>query len=358
MSWLGSFTSALWRWLGEAAAGLAGVTTLVRSRRTLRLKEGPDGAFRLERRDRRRDWEMVSEGLVIDKGAFASPPAPAMRALMRGAQVEVALQMRHFVIRPLELPARAAEFLEGVVRTQIDRLTPWKPGEAAFGATAPEALGGDRIVTRIVATPRARLKPYVEALAALGVDALCVSTQIEGEGGAAQVRVLSESLGDAERQRRWTLSLAIGLAGAVGAGVIAVGVWSYLGQALDDEREALESAIAGQRAALLAQRGAAENDAVAALDRQKRAALPVVLALESLSKALPDGTYLTEMRFERDKVEISGVTDDAPRLISLIEQSRQFAHAAFSAPTTHSPNEAGERFHIEARVEPNRVNAP
>ncbi len=358
MSRLSPLLSAVGRWLAEAAAGLAVLTRWARPHRVLRLTEGPDGAFRLERRGRRLDWETVREGLVIENGAFASPPEPAICALMRGAEVEVALQIRHFVVRPLELPARAAEFLDGVVRTQIDRVTPWKPGEAAFAATAPESLGGDRIVARVVATPRARLSTYLQALARLGIDALTVSTEIEGEGATTKVCVLTESLGDAERLRRWNVGLAMGLAVAAGAAVVALGVWSYFGQALDAEREALENAIAGRRAALLARRGAADNDAVAALDRQKQASLPVVLALESLSMALPDRTDQTELRVEQGKVEISGVTDEAPRLIRLIEQSRQFAHAAFSAPTTHSPNEAGERFHIEARIEAHWVNTP
>ena len=77
-----------------------------------------------------------------------------------------------------------------------------------------------------------------------------------------------------------------------------------------------------------------------------------VIVLEQLSNILPDHTYVTELRIEGDKLRLVGMPRDAPSLIGLIEQTRQFTRATFFAPTTRSPNESGERFHIEARIEP------
>jgi general secretion pathway protein L len=67
---------------------------------------------------------------------------------------------------------------------------------------------------------------------------------------------------------------------------------------------------------------------------------------------LPDNTYVTELQVTDSKLELSGVTQEAASLIRIIEQTDQFKHATFFAPTTRAPLENGEQFHIQAEIVP------
>ncbi len=60
------------------------------------------------------------------------------------------------------------------------------------------------------------------------------------------------------------------------------------------------------------------------------------MVLEAISKKLPDTTYVTELRIEGDKVQVVGLTQDAPSLIRLIEQSPQFTRATLCTDDTRA----------------------
>ncbi len=340
------------RWIDCVAGALVALRGRFVSSRQIQIVEGTDGAFTLVPAERTAGQADLERLRIADGKVIGAVPA-ALQSKIASSRVEVVLQPDRFVFPPLELPRRAAEFLDGIVRAQIDRLTPWPADDAAFGWSKPTDIANDRIVVTVAATARALVAPLVQALAGLGADSIAVSTVAPGENvSAGAIKVLEHRARGAlevERLRRALGSILLAAGLLAGAAVVADAV---IGGGLQAREDDVARRIAGRRASLLASFVSGHDSALASLERHKHQALANVIVLEALSRIFPDHTYVTELRIVGDKMQVVGITRDAPSLIRLIEQSSYFTRATFFAPTTRSPSQPGESFHIEAQIQP------
>src|SRR5262245_61826195 len=156
-------------WIDAVAEAIVASMGRLRSVRRVQLIEGEGEAFSIRIPGADAKSSSAAPSVRLGDGAPAALPAGLT---LRGSQVELVLRSNQFLFRPLELPKRAAEFLDGIVRAQIDRLTPWSPADAVFGWTQPADASNERISLTVVATARARLTPYLRALAELGANSI------------------------------------------------------------------------------------------------------------------------------------------------------------------------------------------
>lgn len=352
MTGLADISAFVSRWIDSVAAAIVGARMSFRSRRSVQVIEEDNGSFVIQTPSGRTPSGLPFERVEIVDGQLTGAHPDSIVAMLRGSHAELTLKPARFLFKPLELPQRASEFLEGVVRAQIDRLTPWSASEAAFGWSAPQPAGSDRIVVTVAATGRALLRPLVDALNAAGAEA--VSVAATPAGATAPISVFAQnarSAIDFTRTRSVLVALLLGAGLAAGASLTAAAVVGYN---LDNRQDELTRRIAERRMALRVGRdtGTQAVTPLRTLERRKHQSPSSVIVLEVLSQILPDHTYVTELRIEGDKLRVVGVTRDAPGLIRLIEQSPHFTRATFFAPTTRAPSDPGERFHIEAQIEP------
>jgi general secretion pathway protein L len=345
-------------WIELVAQAIVGALGRLRPARRAQLIEQDDGAFAL--RLQGRDAKAAATSRQLDRHVFAPDPAtpaalPAdVAASLRGSHVELVLRDNRFLFRPLELPKRASEFLDGIVRSQIDRLTPWSAADAVFGWAPPVDTSGDRIALTVVATARARIAPYVQALTGIGASSIVITTQPH-DGSLAHagpITVFAQGTRGALDIARVSRMLFIVLTVASLTTALAATTAQFLTDGLDTQQLDLTRRIAERRAMLINGRNTGRTSARQTLEKRKHETAPNVMVLEALTRVLPDHTYLVELRAEGDKLQIIGITREAPSLIRLIEQSPYFTRATFFAPTTRSPDDPGERFHIEARINP------
>jgi general secretion pathway protein L len=354
MNRLRQISEAFLRWIDMVAASVHALLNRWGTQRAVRLTEEEQGTFALQAFGDAKDLILPDQQIRIADGAMTGSLSADWMTWLRGSRAEVILRPGRFMFRPLELPKRASEFLEGIVRSQIDRLTPWSVNEAAYTWTPPVEAANDRIQLMVAATARSLVMPYVRALADLGAASVVVST-VPQDAGVGALKVFEQRNGGSIEVTRIRKILMMVFLGAAALALLSSGVSSFVADSLESEQQDLTHKITARRAAM---RRNADGGAQRMLERRKQTTPATVMVLEALSKVLPDHTYVLELRIENGKVQVTGITKDAPSLIRLIEQSPHFEHAAFFAPTTQSPGEPGERFHIEARVKPHfRVDA-
>ncbi len=352
MKFVSEIAEAFSRWLDCVAAAIVAARGRFVASRTIHLVEGADGAFTVLPAEGAAAPAEAERVRIVDGKVVGSLPA-TLETRIGASCVEVVLQPARFVFRPLELPRRAGEFLEGIVRSQIDRLTPWPAEDAAFGWSTPSAIANDRIVVTVAATARALIAPIGQALAGRGADAIVMSTVAPGDGaGAVAIKVFERKMRGAlelKRLRRALVGILV-VAGLLAGAAIAADV--VIGGSLQARQDDVTKRIAARRATMRASLDASRDSVLGGLERRKHETPSSVIVLEALSRIFPDHTYVTELRIVGDKMQVVGITRDAPSLIRLIEQSSYFTRATFFAPTTQSPSQPGENFHIEAQIQP------
>lgn len=287
----------------------------------------------------------------LEDGRPRPPLPPIWQTAFRGSRVEAQLQPDHVMTSLLDFPSKAGDFLDGMIRAQIDRLTPWAANDAVFGWSPPVAAANDRIDVAFAATSKQEVQPVLQFVQALDVASVAIYTTASDSAGApVRIKLLDQPwrgvIGSADRIPRLLRRILLGTATAAAASLL---IATYLESSMQSEQDELQRQIAQRRAALRLDANA-PGSALGLLAKRKQTTPSSVMVLEAVSRVLPDNTYVTELRIEGDKIQVVGMTKDAPSLIRLMEQSPQFTRATFFAPTTQAPNEPGERFHIEAHI--------
>ena len=286
---------------------------------------------------------------IIDTGATPVTTAPELTAKLTGAEIDVEVPAPWLWRRPLNpVAVQSAPFLDAFVRHNIERISPWRASDVHYRiVTSP--LKDDRtlvavevgiIARRLVASVLSAIEPLQPA--GLRLVAPCPDGT-----------VFVIPLGDRSEVRHLALRRKIGVATMATATIIILTLGGLLWQcnAIEAEIADLDRQIAEQKAFLAAaRRRGPENDAAARL-RAVRASRPrAVELLDALSRTLPDHAYLTDLRLEKDRLQISGVTRQSAGLVPALEQSHRFINVAFFAATTRLESGDADRFHLEMQL--------
>lgn len=323
-------------------------------RRRLLLVRTQDG-YTLQRPD----GPAAAARLLLD-GEAAEIPAEAA-ALIKDGDVDVLLPADGLLVRTLDpLPAQSKPYLDGIVRHQLERLTPWRASDVLHSyQTAAAGPEDSRLLVTIAATARSLHRRLLEQLAALQPRSVRLLYR-DADGGKDIAIGVTGNAGSALRTQRMRRVIGWSAAALGVASLMAVALLTLAWQRTESTLDAAEREAADLRAKLTAKGPAiprGDRDVEAVFDR--RLNTPVtVLAIDALSESLPDDAWLTELRIADGHIRMSGVSRSVSRLVPLLEASPSFAEATFFAPTTRLPNSQGDRFHLDAKLTPPGAGKP
>jgi general secretion pathway protein L len=275
----------------------------------------------------------------------------------------VILEFPHdkLVMRRITVPAPAQKFLSGVIRNQIERLSPWPANGVVYGFAAETSAADPAAVgVQVIMAARADVDAARQDLAALGlrVDRIVArGSDAEAADEIAGPVTLWSRIGDTSPERHGSLvrAIGIGIAACVTASLL-LGSWALLSAAsLRDEGEEVAARSAALQRQVQTGRPTASTASMPPAQRAwllKETSVSSVILIEALSRALPDSAYVSEIRLEKESLRITGLAGDAPSLLAPLERSGHLIDVHFFAPTARAPDGKLFRFSIEARIEP------
>jgi len=285
----------------------------------------------------------------------AQIPAEVVRMTQR-ALVILELPPEKFVTRTISVPAQAQEFLAGVVRNQIERLSPWQFDQTVFGFdTKAHDEDAAALDVRVLMTTRNAVEDARDQLKAIGLPVDRVVAREHGEQDTGRPVLMWSRASDIAVDELQRTSRLIGAAVAAS---IAVSVGLSLWAIVSASSMAAESENLAARISVLHRKVQATSSVTPSpsLDPRERAWIAketspsASILLEALSDALPNSAYVTELHLEKAVLRLTGLATDPPSLIAPLERSGHLAEVHFFAPATRGPGGKRFRFYIEAKI--------
>jgi general secretion pathway protein L len=271
-------------------------------------------------------------------------------ARLASSETTVLLPAADILRRVVQLPIGAANNLRKILQHELDRHSPIDPSEVYFDHWVKlRDKTANRLEVELRIVKRASIDRAVALSRSLGLEPISIG--VDGDIFPLNSRELPLSRAAVIRSlcRRWivpalSVLLLVLVIGAVTAAVAREELALTMLNARVEEARAMSAVVQRLRAEI-----SATEKRAAFLAGEKRNPMAVRI-LSELTRAIPDGTWITSFQLTGREVRIGGFSSSASSLIAALDQSGFFANAQFRAPLTQGPQNGGERFDLSAEV--------
>ncbi len=264
------------------------------------------------------------------------------------------------LVRHIQLPAAARENLDNVLKYELDRFVPFSPDQVRFAwrlEKSPHAARQEETITvQVVVIPEVEFDKHMRLLKekGLSVDVVDVATDTQSPPSMVGVNLLPRERRRHKSQVRthlnWMLTVIV-------LALLALGMWNSLAN-----KQARLARLEKQSKQLLVQAREARQlqhqleQAIVAANfiQQQKARLPAVVPiLAELTRRIPDDTYLQRILLNRERLEISGLSENANKLVPVLNDSKIWYAPEVKGAVQPDPRHPGkEKFTIYLHMQP------
>jgi general secretion pathway protein L len=279
----------------------------------------------------------------------------AAGAAAAGRSVGLGIPRRMFLLRQLAMPRQALPGIDTLLARELEQQTPLRVADVYHNHAISSDTGG-----RVAQVGHWIIRKDIVSAAADRLEIPMASIDFVVPVDADQIastatRVPVAAAAPHQRWQAQAMALLLCTAMALAALQVTLVMWRYDGaaQALDADISRASARAAEVRRK--ADEGTREQSLVGGLYHMK-AERPGLLDLwEEVSRLLPDGTYITELRMSEAKpgeltVALTGFSDAAASLVALIDHSPMFTATSLTAAITPDPIEGRDRFSLQTRL--------
>jgi len=264
--------------------------------------------------------------------------------------LEILLGRGHFIERKLadiRLPVSRAAMM---VDVDINANTPFNAKDVfvAFPEQGPRRSGTSYFIFR-----KKDLQRLLQTIRFAGLEVTSIGVENGETGTRLRQRDLKHMTGAtyADRTAKW---MGIAIVAVLAVGI--VGTWYLDVRRLGEAERILTTRVEDARSQ--AGRIRVQYDArmqlldqMASIRKEKNLTNSAVYLWEQLSRTLPDDSWLTDMKIADGVLTVSGYSQSAASLISLIEDADGFSNPEFKSAVVKAPNVDAERFTLQAFID-------
>ena len=293
------------------------------------------------------------DGIVID--AFQSDSVFIRRAgrlqpSSLGAAARLAGRMPVF-IRPAAsavlvkhhvVPTTALHDLPELLRYELGRITPFK-SEDLFWRWDSEPGRGDKTEVALTLVPKEALATALTALDGVSLKPDFIEVGLDSGPVLLPASPLQSGPSRATRLLGYTCALL-----ALVSVLLPVALQEIALRATDDSIAALQPSV--KQVEALRRGMAASGTTAESLRAEADRVGDLLQVLATVTRILPDDSYLTDLALRERQLTISGRTASAPRLITSLADDPVFRDPAFAAPVTRIEGATSDLFSLKALI--------